>query len=175
MLEPIFPDVIVFNFGLHDLNYDGKWPEEYTTPVEYEKNLRTIKLLLLSTGAKVGFLLTTPVPYEDALDDRIKMCNRIATHVMKEQPTVETADLYDWVIVGCERNCFEFDKDLGPHFTKEGYKYISAKVKQLILSLTKGYYSDRHKEEIDTAYNRKHPRYKTRQQSVRITVFLCSS
>ena len=94
---------------------------------------------------------------------------------MKEQPTVETTDLYDWVIVGCERNCFEFDKDLGPHFTNEGYKYISTKVKQLILSLTEGYYSNRHKEEIDTAYNRKHPRYKTRQQSVRITVFLCSS
>ena len=174
MLEPIFPDVIVFNFGLHYLNYDGKWPEEYSKPVEYENTLRTIKLLLLSTGAKVGFLLTTPVPYEDALDAHIKMYNRIATHVMKERPTVETADLYDWVIVGCETNRFEFDKDLGPHFTNEGYKYISAKAKQLILSLTNEYHSNNYKEQIDPAYNRKRPQDQTRQQSVRITIFLCS-
>ena len=84
----------------------------------------------------MGFPLTTPVLYEEALDARIKMYNRIATHVMKEQSTVETADSCDWVIVGCERNCFEFDKASGPHFTNEGYKYISAKVKKLILRLT---------------------------------------
>ncbi|XP_068707870.1 uncharacterized protein [Montipora foliosa] len=137
MLEPTNCDVIVFNFGLHDLNFNGKLPEEFNTPFKYENNLRRIKSILLSTGAKVGFLLTTPVPFENALNARICKYNRIASHVMKEHPEVETVDLYDWVIKGHQNKCYESDKDLNPHFTNEGYKYISRRVKDLILNLTK--------------------------------------
>ena len=58
LLEPTTYDVIIFNFGIHDVNYCGNWPEEFTAPTEYEKNLKEIKSLLLATGANVGYALT---------------------------------------------------------------------------------------------------------------------
>lgn len=136
-LEPANYDVIIFNFGLHDLNFNGKLPEEYNTPTEYQSNLRGIKSLLLSTGAKVGYVLTTPVVFNNTLSDGIKLYNNIANQVMKEHPAVATADLYQWVIEGCHKNCVTVDRALGPHFTEKGYRYISEKVKDLILSLTR--------------------------------------
>ncbi|KAL9983921.1 hypothetical protein ACROYT_G006167 [Oculina patagonica] len=139
MLEPTRYDVIIFNFGMHDINY-GRWPEEYTTPVDYAKNLNAITSMLLSTGAKVGYVLTTPVPWNVTLNDRVKQYNSIASHVMKEYPTVATADLYTWVIEVCGdppyESCIIARKQPSPHYTPQGYQYLSERVKDLILDLT---------------------------------------
>ena len=140
MLEPTRYDVIIFNFGIHDINYSGHWPEEYTAPVEYAKNLRTIKSILLSTGAKVGYVLTTPVPYNATLNDRVIQYNSIARDVMKENPAIPTADLYTWVIEVCGVppyfNCIIADKQPSPHYKPYGYEYLSERVKDLIIYLT---------------------------------------
>ena len=140
MLEPIRYDVIIFNFGMHDINYSGKCPEQYTTPVEYAKNLRTIKLILLSTGANVGYVLTTPVPWNGTLNDRVIQYNTIARDVMKEYPPVPTADLYTWVIEVCGVppyfNCIIAGKQPSPHYKPYGYEYLSERVKDLIIDLT---------------------------------------
>ena len=79
MLEPTRYDVIIFNFGLHNVECSGKWPEEYTTPADYAKNTKTITSILLSTGAKVGYILTTPVPWNATLNDRVIQYNNNST------------------------------------------------------------------------------------------------
>ena len=176
MLEPTSYDVIIFNFGLHDLNFNGKWPEEQTPPNEYDENLREIKSLLLSTGARVGYVLTTPMPENDTLDSSIKQYNGIANHVMKEHPAIATADLYNWVIEGCVKNCLVIDKDLSPHFTKGGYKYLSKKVKDLVLSLAQSLSSNNSKignlnQNVSrlTQTQDENTRYKTRQSLVSLS------
>ena len=141
MLEPTRYDVIIFNFGFHDIECSGKWPEEYTKPVDYAKNLKTMTSILLSTGAKVGYVLTTPVPWNATLNDRVIQYNSIARDVMKEYPTVGTADLYTWVIKVCGVppffNCIITEKQPNPHYTAAGNQYLCAKLKDLILHLAK--------------------------------------
>ena len=141
MLEPTRYDVIIFNFGLHDVECSGKWPEEYTTPADYAKNIKAITSFLLSTGAKVGFLLTTPVPWNVTLNDRVKQYNRIASHVMKKYPMVVTADLYAWVTQVCGEppyiNCVIADKQPSLHYTGQGYQYLSEGLKGFILDLVR--------------------------------------
>lgn len=140
MLEPTRYDVIIFNFGMHDINYSGNHSEEYITPAEYAKNLRVITSILLSTGTKVGYVLTTPVPYNASLNDRVIQYNNIARDVMKEYPTVVTVDLYTWVIEVCGVppyfNCIIAGKQPSPHYTHSGYEYLSERVKDLIIDLT---------------------------------------
>ena len=140
MLEPTNYNIIIFNFGFHDCCEDN--PEDYTEPVEYAENLKVIKSILLSTGAKVGYVFTTPVPYNVTLNDRAKQYNRIASDVMKKYPTVETADLYTWVIKVCGEppyeSCAIAAKQPSPHYTRQGYKYLSERVKDLVLDLAKG-------------------------------------
>src|SRR4051812_33402191 len=54
-------DVIHFNWGIHDLKHmpDGKRQVE---PEDYEKNLRTLVAKLKTTGAKLIWATTTPIP-----------------------------------------------------------------------------------------------------------------
>ena len=142
MLQPTKYDVIIFNFGMHDINYSGDHSEEYTTPAEYAKNLRAITSILLSTGAKVGYVLTTPVPYNVSLNDRVIQYNNIARDVMKEYLTVATADLYTWVIEVCGVppyfHCIIAGRQPSPHYTHSGYAYLSERVKDLVIDLTPG-------------------------------------
>ncbi|KAJ7392500.1 hypothetical protein OS493_012169 [Desmophyllum pertusum] len=140
MLEPTEYDVIIFNFGLHDVNCCGNWPEEYTAPVDYAENLNAITSILLSTGAKLGYVLTTPVPYNVTLNNRVKQYNSIAGHVMKQYPTIATADLYTRVIDVCGDppyvSCIIAGTQPSPHYTTHGYQYLSERIKDLILDLT---------------------------------------
>ena len=140
MLEPTRYDVIIFNFGLHDTNFSGGHPEEYVTPAEHAKNLRAITSILLSTGANVGYVLTTPIPYNTSVNDHVIKYNNIAREVMEEYPTVATADLYTWVIEVCGVppyfHCNIARKQPSPHYKPSGYEYLSERVKDLIIDLT---------------------------------------
>ena len=140
MLEPTNYDVIIFNFGIHDNNYNDGWPEEYTTQTKYTENLREIKSLLLSTGARVGFVLTTPVYHSVTLNTCVKQYNSIAHNVMKEQPTVATADLYTRVVEAFGDppylDCIIAAKKPSPHYTPQGSEYLSERIKDFILDLS---------------------------------------
>ena len=140
MLEPTSYDVITFNFGMHDINYNDSRPEEYTTQTKYTENLREIKSLLLSTGARVGFVLTTPVHHSVTLNTRVKQYNNIANNVMKEQPIVATADLYTWVVEACGEppylDCTIAAKQPSPHYSSQGSEYLSERIKDFILDLS---------------------------------------
>lgn len=147
-LEPTTYDVIIFNFGMHDINYSGNFPEEYVQPDEYTENLRSITSILLSTGAKVGYVLTTPVPYNVTLNDRAKHYNSLADAVMKTFSTVVTADLYSWVTDVCGeppyQSCVIAQKQPSPHYTQPGYKYLSLRVTDLVLDLVRGVDQNNH-------------------------------
>ena len=139
MMEPTTYDVIIFNFGLHDVNYDGIWSEEYTSPTDYAKNIGDIKSVLISTGAKVGYVLTTPVPYNVSINNHVLQYNDIATNVMNQQPSIPTADLYTWVVEACGdppyNNCKIAAKQPSPHYSPQGYQYLAQRLIYLILDL----------------------------------------
>jgi acyl-CoA thioesterase-1 len=117
-------DVILFNFGLHDLKYtDGKGryisPEDGgirdTPPSPYAKNLQEIAARLQKTGAKVVFVTTTPVP--PGCTGRVagdeKIYNEVALGVMKPL-NIPVADLCGFVV--------EKQRDLPPRPANEAPK-----------------------------------------------------
>lgn len=139
MMEPTTYDVIIFNFGLHDVNYNGEWPEEYTSPADYAENIGEIKSILISTGAKVGYVLTTPVPYNVSINNLVLQYNDIATNLMNQQPAIPIADLYTWVVEACGDppydNCKIAAKQPSPHYSPQGYQYLAQRLIYLVRDL----------------------------------------
>ena len=122
-------DVIVFNFGLHDLKYldaAGKYvsPSEgqQVTPLpRYEANLRELVSRLKKTGAKLFFATTTPVP-DDSLgrvahDERAY--NETAQRVMADEK-IPVVDL--WSAIVPRQSDLQLPHNV--HFTKEGYELL---------------------------------------------------
>jgi len=124
-------DVIYFNFGLHDLEYlDSKG--QYVTPdkgkqvvpiKEYQANLRKIVSTLQSTGAKLIFATTTPVPSGSGgrVQGDEKQYNTAAIEVMREMG-VETDDL--WRVVSPSVATVQLAHNV--HFTSDGYRALGA-------------------------------------------------
>jgi acyl-CoA thioesterase-1 len=126
-------DVIYFNFGLHDLKYlDEKG--DYVTPdkgkqvasiEQYQANLKRIIGTLQSTGAKLIFATTTPVP--SGSNGRVQgdemRYNTGATEVMR-QMGIETDDL--WSVVNPSLATLQQPHNV--HFTAEGYRVLGAEV-----------------------------------------------
>ena len=138
-LEPVDYDVIIFNFGMHDVGYSSRFPEEYVPSHDYSVNLRVLKQMLLRTGAEVGFVLTTPAPWDVAINDRVRLYNTLAGGVMKEEPAVPVADLYRRVVLECGEPPYEkcdiAQKQPSPHYTKFGYQYLAVFLSQFITDL----------------------------------------
>ena len=122
-------DVIYFNFGLHDLKYLND-KSEYVTPDkglqvssinQYQANLRKIIATLQSTGAKLIFATTTPVP--SGANGRVQgdetRYNTAATEVMKEMG-VEIDDF--WSVVNPSLTTLQQPQNV--HFTAEGYRVL---------------------------------------------------
>ena len=139
MLKPISYDVIIFNFGMHDVNCEGDKPEQYTPIFAYSMNLRLIKKRLLSTGAKIGFVLTTPAPWNSSVNDKVKQYNRAAQRIMGEEPAIPTAPMYEWVVLKCGEppynRCSIAQKQPSPHYTPSGYSYLAEMLLDFITNL----------------------------------------
>jgi hypothetical protein len=103
-------DVIHFNFGLHDLkrvhadtgknSNDADAPHQ-ASPERYEAQLRAIVTRLKTTGARLVFATTTPVPTGElrpyrAPADALEY-NRIAVQVMADE-RVEVNDLFGFLM-----------------------------------------------------------------------------
>ncbi len=125
-------DVIHFNFGLHDLKYTDA-TGKLVTPDKgklvnltdaYEKNLRDIVAKLKTTGAKIIFCKTTPVP--DGSQGRIKdselAYNEVAEKVMKDS-SIDVDDLHAIIKAKPE---LQLPKNV--HFTPEGSKALATEV-----------------------------------------------
>jgi hypothetical protein len=123
--------VIYFNFGLHDLKYLND-KGDYVTPdkgkqvasiEQYKANLRNIVTALKSTGAKLIFATTTPVPpgaVGRVPGDEIRY-NAAATEVM-QAAGIEIDDL--WNLVKPSLQTIQQPQNV--HFNAEGYRVLGA-------------------------------------------------
>jgi hypothetical protein len=123
-------EVIHFNWGLHDLKHwkDGKLDPTgpVVTPIDdYEKNLRELVKRMKSTGAKLIWATTTPVPQGSdgrSAGDELKY-NEAASRVMKDMD-VQTDDLHAL----CMPNLDAWQRPKNVHFTTDGYAGLAVKV-----------------------------------------------
>jgi acyl-CoA thioesterase-1 len=132
-------DVIHFNFGLHDLKYldaAGKYvpPEQgkqVAPPAEYERNLRALVARLKTTGARLIWASTTPVP--DGTLGRIAgddvPYNAAAERVMREND-IPIDDLH--AVAKAQQDKLQLRKNV--HFTPEGYRELAKHVTESIES-----------------------------------------
>jgi hypothetical protein len=125
-------DVIHFNHGIHDLKYmpDGKRQVE---PADYEANLRTIVAKLKTTGAKLIWATTTPIPEGDLTPKRkfgeVPEYNEISAQVMREND-VATDDLNGHITP----KLAELQNPKDVHFTPAGSAFLAQKVAKEILA-----------------------------------------
>lgn len=136
-------DVIHFNFGLWDICY--RYPTSKNqgnrdkvngtitaAPEVYKANVQKIVARLKSTGAKLIWASTTPVPDGEAgriKGDEVKY-NAIATEIMLENK-IAINDLYVCMLP----KAMEFWRAPGDvHYTPQGSQYLAAKVAAAIES-----------------------------------------
>jgi len=119
-------DVIHFNWGLHDLKYmkDGRKQVELDI---YERNLERLVLRLKSTGAKLIWTSTTPVPDGKLSPPRknseVKEYNAVAARIMAKH-NVAVDDLYSFALP----RLTEIQRKANVHFFDEGSKLLAAQV-----------------------------------------------
>jgi len=113
-------DLIVFNFGLHDVRL------KYTDQ-QYMNNLSFILQKLEKTGAKIYWINTTPVPDNtpEHTNKRVIQLNHQAAELMKSKQ-VDIIDLYSYVTLN-DANAWQLPQNV--HFKKSGSvelgKYIA--------------------------------------------------
>ena len=129
-------DVIHFNWGIHDLKFmpDGKRQVE---AADYEANLRSLVATLKTTGAKLIWASTTPIPEGELNPQRkfgqVPEYNAIAAKVMTENG-VTINDLNAWMTPRFE----ELHKPKDLHYTEAGSEHLARKVAEAITqALTK--------------------------------------
>lgn len=122
------PDVITFNFGLHDLKRETQSPKRVASsdpsdppqsdPETYRQNLIEIVTKLEATGAKLFYVTTTPVPpgklnpHRDTGDPLLY--NAIARQVVQPRG-IEVIDLY-----GPALENPQWQRPVNVHFTEAG-------------------------------------------------------
>lgn len=124
-------DVIVFNFGLHDMvhkdaqnKYDVNGKVS-VTPDEYRRNLKLIVAKLRETTANLIFVTTTMVP-ENASGRKVEdpaVYNKVALEVMKENG-VTVVDLY----TASQKIHPLHSPPANVHYTPEGYRLLAEPV-----------------------------------------------
>jgi acyl-CoA thioesterase-1 len=123
-------DVIHFNWGIHDLKFmpDGKRQVE---AADYEANLRSLVATLKTTGAKLIWASTTPIPEGELNPQRkfgqVPEYNAIAAKVMTENG-VTLNDLNAWMTPRFE----ELHKPKDLHYTDAGSEHLAQKVAEAI-------------------------------------------
>ena len=96
---PVQWDVILFNFGLHDMQNDP------TSEATYKRQLTNITKRLVATGSKLIYATTTPfMPYASVGNDIVQVLNGIALAVMQPYPAIEILDLHTLVTDHCGLN-----------------------------------------------------------------------
>lgn len=123
-------DIILFNFGLHDLvhkDQENKYDVvngKISVPLEeYRKNLEILVAKLRETTATLYFVTTTVVPENSAgrkVEDPAKY-NAVAQEVMKKNG-IEVIDLYTASLTIHPQN----SKPGNVHYTPEGYEQLAS-------------------------------------------------
>lgn len=123
-------DIILFNFGLHDLvhkDQENKYDVvngKISVPLEeYRKNLEILVAKLRETTATLYFVTTTVVP-ENSAGRKVKdpaKYNAVAQEVMKKNG-IEVIDLYTASLTIHPQN----SKPGNVHYTPEGYEQLAS-------------------------------------------------
>ncbi len=125
-------DVIHFNWGIHDLKFmpDGKRQVE---PDDYEKNLRTLVARMKTTGAKLIWATTTPIPDGELVPSRrfgkVPEYNGIAKKVMTENGVA-----IDDLNAAITPRIAELQNAKDVHYKAEGYAFLAKQVAASIQS-----------------------------------------
>ncbi|XP_031552918.1 uncharacterized protein LOC116290077 [Actinia tenebrosa] len=131
-MEPTSYDAILFNFGMHDIDYSKRFPEEHVPFEEYKDNLLKLKESFLKTGAKVAFALTTPFPSDKKRNDRIEKFNAEAVRIMEGGHRIPVVDLYTLVVKKCGKPTYDSCSIMkGPrdvHYNEEGNQLLGVRV-----------------------------------------------
>ncbi|MFO0815668.1 MAG: SGNH/GDSL hydrolase family protein [Gemmatales bacterium] len=110
-------DVIHFNWGLHDLKITKQGHQ--VSPEQYESNLRMLVRKLKSTGAKLIWASTTPVPpgvtNPPRKSEDVLVYNDIAVKIMKAEG-IAINDLYSATLP----NLKSWQKTMNVHFHPVG-------------------------------------------------------
>jgi acyl-CoA thioesterase-1 len=123
-------DVIHFNWGLHDLKImtDG---QHQVSPEAYEKNLRQLVSQLKTTGAKLIWATTTPVPENVTGPKRhpadVILYNSIAKKIVEENK-IAIDDLYGLALPELSK----IQKPVNVHFTDDGSMVLARAVVEKI-------------------------------------------
>jgi hypothetical protein len=134
-------DVVLFNFGLHDMVHKGslnKYDVNGKVSVtldEYRKNLEIIVAKLTRTKARLFFITTTKVPENAAgrkVEDPAKY-NKEALEVMKKYG-IEVIDLYNNSLTIHPQN----SKPGNVHYTDKGYELLAGPIIKVVLTTLKG-------------------------------------
>ncbi len=134
-------DVILFNFGLHDLaridsahKYDEVNGKVEITIEEYKKNLTTIVNKLKETTATLIFATTTEVPpnAKGRLVQDVPLYNAAALEVMKKNG-IQVLDLYTPSLTIHPAN----SKPGNVHYTEAGYELLAAPIIKAIKAALK--------------------------------------
>jgi hypothetical protein len=129
------PNVLSFNFGMHDY---GETDEVYETVlIDITKQLF---VHLDRHNFRMIYQLTTPVPYDVTLDEKVQKLNVIARRVMKSLETsapggkIPVVDLHKAISDRCGPVPFDHDtcsisssskEHPGPHYYPEGYNLLA--------------------------------------------------
>ncbi len=123
-------DVIHFNWGLHDLKFMDTGKQQVLL-ADYEKNLRELVNQLKSTGAKLIWCATTPVPDAEMKPPRknpdVIAYNAIAKKIMTENG-VAIDDLYAFALPQLS----VIQRPANVHFSEEGSNVLA---KQVVASI----------------------------------------
>jgi acyl-CoA thioesterase-1 len=124
-------DVIHFNFGLHDAKFASETTQRASRE-QYAENLRKLVTQMKSTGAKLIFATTTPIPNDGNISptrrfDSIPARNEVARKVMEENG-VAIDDLYSLVLP--VRATVGRSNDV--HFQPAGYDLLAKQIAAVI-------------------------------------------
>ena len=119
-------DVIHFNWGLHDLKYmaDGRKQVE---PDTYARNIERLVKRLQTTGAKLIWAATTPVPDAQVTPPRknaeVEQYNAAAARIMAKHG-VPVNDLYAFALP----RLADIQREANVHFLPEGSRLLAEQV-----------------------------------------------
>lgn len=135
-------DVIHFNWGLHDLKFvdgegrvtDAGKGRHFTSFDQYKENLGKLVSRLKTTGAKLIWATTTPVPAgaNGRQNGDAAKFNAVAKEIMN-QPGITINDLYAFALPRLK----EIQLPQNVHFTKEGSGRLADQVARAILERLK--------------------------------------
>jgi acyl-CoA thioesterase-1 len=134
-------DVIHFNFGLHDIKHeDPETGEASSNPKDplqadlkqYKKNMKLIVNELLSTGAKLIFATTTPVPSRSVSPlrepENVLRYNKAALKIIKKG-NIAVNDLYTFALPKLK----EIQIPDNVHYTEDGSRALAVEVTNKIM------------------------------------------